>query len=72
MTKIQAYVFTQKLGWHWEQYLTVRDTDTNRTLRALRRNNPGMEFRVDEIESDAEYQQHQRHADLFHCGKAAA
>lgn len=72
MTKIQAYTFNQCMGWHWEQYLTVRDADTNRTLRKLRRTNPEMQFRVDSIETEAQYQQHLRHANLVHCGMAAA
>ncbi len=72
MTEIQACVFSQMRGWHWEKYMKVQDCKTSHILRKLRRGNPDIEFRADEIETDAEYQQHQRHADLLHRGMAAA
>ena len=54
MKTIQCKTFSGQLGWHWGNYLTVPDAKVRSTLRKLRRNNPGVEFRLDEPETDAD------------------
>ena len=54
MKTIQCKTFSGQLGWHWENYMNVQDTKVRSTLRKLRRNNPTMEFRLDEPETDTD------------------
>jgi hypothetical protein len=48
---IQCKTFSSQLGWHWDNYLNISDTKVKSTLRRLRRNNPNLEFRLDEPET---------------------
>jgi len=54
MKTIQCRTFSSRLGWHWKDYLSVQDERVRSVLRKLRRNNPNLEFRLDEPETDAD------------------
>lgn len=72
MKTIEAYCWKLQDGSDWRPYMKVNDNRINRTLKNLRKTNPDIQFRVAEVETEQEYQQHQRHADLVHRGLAAA